>query len=391
MTMDRYDFRLGTLDTGPLGTIPTPPLLRVGLECHDPVVAAGDEVLTGTRIASSTRAGTGDLHSGVSGTVEAVTDTFIEIRTTGTKTVERESVPTESPKLLKWLARMGMNTASIRTAPLLIVNAVPPEPGHGIFAPLMNDNRKAVELGLETVKSIVQPNRTVLAAAKGTKVVAFADCTVTFVPSRHPYGLAPMVVRAVTGEEPINGTPPTSACIVTLEDLYIAGRIVESGRPYTNVICQLGQRAAMVPLGTTAATLLAETGTTASPGDRVVFGGLMTGTTACNLEQGTDKRTSAVHVVPEGLFMHAGDSACVGCGECARRCPSRVRPDLLSKASEFKLFERCESYNIFSCMECGICGYFCPTRRPILQYIRLAKQEITLLKGACEIEEAPAS
>lgn len=389
--MDRNDFRLGTSDTGPLGTISTPPLLRVGLECHTPLVAQGDEVLTGTRIARSTRAATGDLHSGVSGTVETVTPTFIQIRSTGTKTVEREQPPADAAKLVRWLSRMGMNTGALRKAPLLIVNAVPPEPRHGIFAPLMNDNRKAIELGLETIKNVVDPSRTVLAAAKGTKVVAFADCTVTFVPPRHPHGLAPMVVRAVTGEEPIDGKPPQSACIVTLEDLYIAGRIVESGRPYTNVICQLGKRAAMVPLGTLASTLLAEEGVSVKSGDRVVFGGLLTGVTACNLEQGTDKKTSAIHVIPEGLYPPAGDSPCVGCGECARRCPSRVRPDLLSKASEFKLFERCEGYNIFSCMECGICGYFCPVRRPILQYIRLAKQEINILKGACEIEEAPAS
>lgn len=388
--MYRHDFRLGTLEAGPLGTISAPSLLRIALECHEPLVRQGDEVLADQRIARSTRSGVGDMHTSHAGRVSAVHDDLITVETGGEGVSERAHPPAEQAELTGWLARMGMNTAHIYPSRLLIINNVPREPGHDTVFPLMNDQRKALELGLEIIKSVVTPAKTVLAAAKGTRVLAFPDSTVHFVPARHPYGMAPMVLRSVTGEETPPAGRPASACIVSLEDLYIVGRMAESGRPYTHTVCQMGNRTVMVPVGTPADHLLAEGKTRAAEGDRVIFGGLLTGASVSRLEQGTDKATSAVHVIPAGLFPPTRDASCVGCGECSRRCPSRIRPDLVSRASEFKLYERCEAYGVFSCIECGICGYFCPVRRPLLQYIRHAKHEINLQKGQCEILEAPA-
>jgi electron transport complex protein RnfC len=388
--MYRHDFRLGTLEAGPLGTIGVPHQLRIVLECHEPLVNQGDEVAADQRIARSTRSGVGDMHSAYAGKIISVHDESITLETGGKEVSERIHPPDDDSALRDWLATMGMNTAHIYPSRLLIINNVPREPGHDTVFPLMNDQRKALENGLDIIKKVVRPAKTVLAAAKGTRVLAFADSTVHFVPARHPYGMAPMVLLSVTGEETVPGGRPSSACIVSLEDLYIVGRMAESGRPFTHTVCQMGNRTVMVPVGTPAEHLLAEGQTKASEGDRVVFGGLLTGTAVSRLEQGTDKNTSAVHVIPEDLFPPTRDASCVGCGECSRRCPSRIRPDLVSRASEFKLYERCEAYGVFSCIECGICGYFCPVRRPLLQYIRHAKHEINLQKGQCEILEAPA-
>jgi electron transport complex protein RnfC len=33
-------------------------------------------------------------------------------------------------------------------------------------------------------------------------------------------------------------------------------------------------------------------------------------------------------------------------------------------------------YDLYSCVECGLCGYVCSSRTPILQYIKLAKFEL---------------
>jgi electron transport complex protein RnfC len=35
-----------------------------------------------------------------------------------------------------------------------------------------------------------------------------------------------------------------------------------------------------------------------------------------------------------------------------------------------------EDYDLFSCIECGLCSYVCVAKIPIFQYIRLAKYEL---------------
>ena len=69
---------------------------------------------------------------------------------------------------------------------------------------------------------------------------------------------------------------------------------------------------------------------------------------------------------------------CVACGSCSAICPARLRPDMLSRYAEFGLHDRCYDEYITSCLECGLCGYVCIARRPVLQYIRLAKEKLGL-------------
>ena len=40
---------------------------------------------------------------------------------------------------------------------------------------------------------------------------------------------------------------------------------------------------------------------------------------------------------------------------------------------EFELFDRTAELDIDDCFECGLCAAVCTARRPLLQYIRLAK------------------
>ena len=39
------------------------------------------------------------------------------------------------------------------------------------------------------------------------------------------------------------------------------------------------------------------------------------------------------------------------------------------------------------CLECGLCGYVCIARRPVLQYIRLAKHKLADADAARRLEE----
>jgi len=42
--------------------------------------------------------------------------------------------------------------------------------------------------------------------------------------------------------------------------------------------------------------------------------------------------------------------------------------------------EAADNYDLYSCIECGLCSYVCVSKIPIFQYIKLAKYELERAK-----------
>jgi electron transport complex protein RnfC len=59
-----------------------------------------------------------------------------------------------------------------------------------------------------------------------------------------------------------------------------------------------------------------------------------------------------------------------------------LEPYLLMSLGEREFFERMEEEMAMDCIECGSCSFICPSNRPLLDYIRLGKKEITRLRRA---------
>jgi electron transport complex protein RnfC len=49
---------------------------------------------------------------------------------------------------------------------------------------------------------------------------------------------------------------------------------------------------------------------------------------------------------------------------------------MLSVLSERGFPEEAKDYNLFDCFECGTCTFVCPSKRPIVQLVRLAKSQV---------------
>ena len=39
-------------------------------------------------------------------------------------------------------------------------------------------------------------------------------------------------------------------------------------------------------------------------------------------------------------------------------------------------YDEIEKLGVMNCIECGVCSYTCPAKRPLVQSMRLAKKEI---------------
>lgn len=199
---------------------------------------------------------------------------------------------------------------------------------------------------------------------------------------KYPQGAEKMLIRATVGREvPPRGLPMDVGVVVqnigTAVAIYEAARY---GKPLIErVVTVTGEgikepKNLKVKIGTLVSDLIEECGGFKSEAAKVVSGGPMMGFAMYSLDVPVTKGTSGVLVLPEEGVVHAEEfGPCIRCGRCIDICPMGLMPSMLSVLSERGFYEETKDYNLFDCFECGSCTYVCPSKRPIVQFIRLAK------------------
>lgn len=199
---------------------------------------------------------------------------------------------------------------------------------------------------------------------------------------KYPQGAEKMLIKAIAGREvPPRGLPMDVGVVVqnigTAVAIYEAARY---GKPLIErVVTVTGEgikepKNLMVKIGTLVSDLIEECGGFKDGPAKVISGGPMMGFAMYSLDVPVTKGTSGVLVLPEEGVVHAEDfGPCIRCGRCIDICPMGLMPSMLSVLSEKGFYEETKDYNLFDCFECGSCTYVCPSKRPIVQLIRLAK------------------
>jgi electron transport complex protein RnfC len=59
-----------------------------------------------------------------------------------------------------------------------------------------------------------------------------------------------------------------------------------------------------------------------------------------------------------------------------------LEPYLLEKLCQTERWEDAEREGVMDCIECGSCNFTCPSNRPILDWIRLGKAQVGVLRRA---------
>ncbi len=358
--------------SGPIRPGPLPSVVRIPLCGLAALVAVGELVRAGQPVARGEGLTRGDAHTPVAGEVESISGDTLVIRTdpAGGEVAPAPLPPGLSGEgLAASLRAMGLDLDGLEHAALLIVNAVNPEPGVRAPQRILHDFQPALAEGVKVLKRLVGAGRVVLAVARGTELGLPGTERVEIEPV-YPLGLAALVVRAVTGRESFAGVS-----IVDVARVLAAGEAA-AGRPVTGTIVSLGADEFRLALGTTLAELFALAGVTPHGGDRVLIGGPLRGAAQHTLEAPVSKWDQALTVVPAGSHPGFGDEACINCGACTRICPVRIMVSLMNRACEFGHYDLALRYDLDVCLECGLCAFVCPARRPILQYIRLARAEL---------------
>jgi electron transport complex protein RnfC len=356
---------------------------EMNLARHCPLVVCGQEVKRGERIATATEAGRGDIHAPFAGTVEHVDPYRIRIAFGEGGTVGPEVLDGLSgPELLIRLRELGADVPACDQVDTLIINAMDEEPGLLSRRTMLTDRTDILRAGAEALIRGFVPVDTVLAVPGGVKE-SLPDIPVRVLSDQYPQTLDPLVAKAVTGIE-----APDNTLVIGLETVFHAGLVMETGLPVMETMVTVGNSARLISLGTPVGEILANDGESLRDGDRIVLGGVLRGMAAASPGQGVDRATTSVSLVRNPAPV-AVDAACVGCGECVRRCPARLDPAMITSYAEFGQYAKAEAEAVDACFECGLCGFFCIARRPMLQYIRLAKRELALAKAQSGEETQP--
>ena len=110
----------------------------------------------------------------------------------------------------------------------------------------------------------------------------------------------------------------------------------------------------------------------------VVMGGPMMGLTQWALDASVIKGTSGILAwsAPEP----PAEFPCIRCARCIDHCPMGLVPTQLMKYVKYAQLPEAETWGVLDCVECGCCQYVCPSKIPLVQWMRLGKSQVTALK-----------
>ena len=398
-----------------------------------PVVAKGDKVKVGTMIAEAGGFVSAPIYSSVSGTVLKI-DTAVDAtgyrkpaiiinvdgdeweesidRSNKLETVEEhpELTPEEIVNRVKVAGVTGMGGAGFPTfiklcppptakAECVIINAVECEPYITADYRLMLEKSDEILVGLELLMKAAKvtrgyigietnkPQAIELLADKCAKKFGGSAYEVEVVPlkQRYPQGGEKQLVDAVINRQvpappaiPVN----VGAIVQNVGTAFAVYEAVMKHKPlferYTTVtgkkLRQPGNY--LVRMGTPMKDLIAVCGGMPEEDSKVLAGGPMMGKALTSTDVPVCKGTNSVTILSGEDAVRKEPQPCIRCAKCVSACPMGLEPYLLAKLSAVSNWERCESEDIVSCIECGSCQFTCPAHRPLLDNIRLGKQTV---------------
>jgi len=431
----KTDVELGKL---PAAEVPAPEIATVfmkqhaGVECM-PLVKQGDVVKTGQRIGAARDYLSADVHSPVSGEVARVEKTedpyggfttAVTIKSDGEdERLEILSPDTRvgamSPVALRALTRtMGVTLSGLEPLPLaaavdpygmpakfllhigasippaidtVIVSTVDAEPLSAVNERLLIDRGSESGAGLQLLTRMTGADRVFFAAkrshtrrARAVLGGSYKD-SVTIVPDSYPNTLPQMLVRTLTGRAiPAGATPrDIGVLIVSFCDMVAALDAARDKKPaiFQNITLAGGAagppRNLRVRVGTPARDILAFCGCRESSVGKLVFGGPMRGKAQFSLDVPVVRGVDTILALTPGEISHTEGYFCMNCGSCVDVCPVNLQPNLLSRHCEFFQYDDPKfREELSACIECGLCGYVCPSHRPMLQYFQNARHQL---------------
>ena len=206
--------------------------------------------------------------------------------------------------------------------------------------------------------------------------------------TKYPQGAERSLIFAVTGRA-INSSmlPADAGCIVDNVATAIAiHEAITLGKPlFERVVTVTGDAIKnpgnfKVKNGTNAAELVEAAGGFKSQPEKVISGGPMMGMALSTLDVPCAKTFSSLLCFTKDEVAACEPSNCIRCGRCISVCPAGLMPTKLSEIADHGDFALFDELNGCECVECGCCSYICPAKRRLTQSMKTGRREAMALR-----------
>jgi len=397
---------------------------HLGAPC-EPLVKKGDLVEEGQKIADVSAFVTAPIHASISGKVKNID---LANHPGGTRvmaiTIEGDSnrkewklsgpeadVSSFTPEALREAIRdagiVGMGGAAFPTS----VKLSPPK-GKTIDAVILNgcecepfltaDHRIMVEepakvvWGLKALMKAVGAQKGYIGieenkpdAIEALKSVigstSPSDVQVIVLEAKYPQGAEKMLIKAALNRKVPTGKLPLDVGVI-VNNVGTAVAIYEAinyKKPLIERVVTISGNGVKEPrnlrvrVGTSFEEVLAQCGGISGEGEyEVLNGGPMMGIAQSTLAVPVIKGTSGITVIFAGSIKPASYEACIKCARCVEVCPMALMPYRLGDYGRAHRVSDFTAWDGASCIECGCCSYVCPSKRPLLQWVRIGKLKV---------------
>lgn len=215
-------------------------------------------------------------------------------------------------------------------------------------------------------------------------IAGFPQLDVVVLKKKYPQGGEKQLIYALTGRTiPSGALPIETGCIVdNVATAYAIYDAVYNRRPLTErIVTVTGPDLArpgnyLIKNGTTLDDILEFAGGIPESTGKIIAGGPMMGRAVSALDSSATKGLSGILVMPMSESSRGSEAPCIRCSRCVSACPMGLEPYLLMLQARVRKWDEMETHGIMNCLECGCCSYICPANRPIVDMIRLGKQEL---------------
>ena len=389
-----------------------------------PVVKVNDKVCVGTKVAEADGKISAAIHSPVSGTVKKIGDFLlangktcqaITIESDGEMTLDPGITPptvTNSEELCQAIRESGLvglggagfptanklENAISKNIDTIIVNAAECEPYITIDNRTMIDGTDYVVRGVQIIEKYIPGPQKIIIAVEENKPVAIekmreafkddAKVEIAVLPSLYPQGAEGLLIYNLVGKVVPEGKLPSDVGCVMFNVTSVAffAHYLETGIPFVWKTVTVDGSAVKspknvtAPIGTSLRDILTFVDVDFDDIGKVLYGGPMMGIAAYSLDDPIYKNTSAVIAINKKDAQPKKEYPCIHCGKCVAHCPMGLNPTAFVKAMKIENKDEraaaLESADVLSCIDCGSCSYVCPSRRPLVENNKLAKNDL---------------